>query len=251
MIIRTLFLFLLSGTVTFVNADIGSRYSMEATITMKDGSHYRGYFHIATYDLTIEHDDIGLYYYRGGEIMRLRSGEYPGTFDRESIGILETDYHFHTYVRKILSEDSIRLYSSMEIIMYGAEGFNGVVPVYIGDATRLPRVDIQGILVHYVYPVGHGWVETKLEESDRLWLKSKIPVSANPIAEVEICGYMAYLFTDTIPEIKALLDELKQIYAEHTKYILGDKTFDRTRRIKDRIEELRKKKVIVVSFCSC
>ncbi len=225
---------------------MGSGYLMKATITLADGAIHKGYFSIATYDLTLDKDTAGFFYYTYGEKMRLRS---PASVNQYSLDIVATDYHFSNAVRRLLF-DPINLYDSIAIMFNEQERYPYFAEVNL--PVKINTTTIRELSIDKVYIFTPGFsTNSLLVTEDLQWLQNKKAKSVVNLSGSDLCGYEALLFDDNRKKISNELERLKKLFLKEDTSVNEGKYQELQKEIRITIERLKKEKVIITSFCSC
>jgi hypothetical protein len=240
------FFLLLNLYFTFsLFADVGPYYFINATITLNNGEKYKGYFRLENHELYIGNDGEYFSYRTRNGNMRLRT-----SLDKDSgLSILETDYHFHSYIKRILKKDSIQL--NQTVVMATS------IPVYIEGARKIRTANIHELKVHYVNFCAYGVdSDTKCNVSDISWLRGKIIEKQN-LGGNGLCSYEAYFFQDNKMIVQSIIKRLMELYKLIDSRNLQGDIFNQNdyddflRQVEKSIEVLRKEKVIIIHRCSC
>jgi hypothetical protein len=243
--IRTLYLlFFITGIHTTALAGGTYFYSMKATVIMKDGTLYEGYFSLVM-ESFIERDEKGFYYTQApGITMRLRSEEDGDN----AMKVNETDYHFHTYIHRLL-HDSVKLYEDVVFIHtpHNSETIEAPISAYIGKPVSLYKPDIQDLTIHRVTFSGAN-VYSSFTKDDMEWLSGKV-LKSEVCGGVELCTYYALYFNPNKKATQPLIDALMDLYKKQIDPVTDHG--DLHPQITETVERLKKEKVIVVSYCSC
>jgi hypothetical protein len=236
--------------------DVGRTYCMEAVITLKNGVIHKGYFGLSAYSFIEKEGDTYKYFGSNRSPMLLRPS--PLT-DSQRLNILETDFHFHNYVRNTFMYPTILLYSKMTLIYVKDSQDSQNVSAYLGSPIKLLQTEIEDVIISNVYWCGSSGRSflTEFELSDSLWLKNEPQTFDIKLEKSDLCGYKVLNYQERTAKTKRLIEVLTRLYnsfsetrsdlsKDHNEdFILIQKKIDAV------IEELRKEKAIVVRFCSC
>jgi hypothetical protein len=183
---------------------------MKATIAMKNGTRQEGYFGLASY-LYIEKEGEHFRYNRFNESIYLRSSKIDS--DR-GLDILETDYHFHTHIRSLLSMDTLKLYPNVTMIYVDTVNPDSeTVAVPLGRPSKLPSIDIEEVIIQKVYFSSLEAVNTKCEYEDLEWLKNRVVSRESiDIDMVSLCTYRVIFFRENKNKVQPILTKLTRAY---------------------------------------
>jgi len=228
--------------------DSNTSYCLKATIIMKNGIIYRGYYSLQ--NLSIGKDNIGYYYSEDYHIMRLQTA--GRTSISAGIKINKTDYHFNTFI-KHLGSDTIRLFSSIAIVTFIDRSYQNSIIKELSKGIGIATRDVKEIVVHELYNNSYYFIESKCIVNDSSWISQRV-IKREFLGGVEACSYYALIFKNNHEKITPILRELKALYIKYSE-IRPDKPkkdFDRIQKfIDDKIETLRQEFVLVQSYCSC
>lgn len=234
-------------------ADIGVSYCMKGTLVMKDGSTLKGYFQFGTYELRIEKDDKGWYYYRNEELLRLQSG-----LSGDPIKVKKSDLTFRAFVKEQLV-DSVHMYTHLVLLQANTIFGNtdGRIPVF-GDRGQAAAVsNIKHIVINEVYFTYPGMgSDSKCSQQDLKWIDQPV-IGREDLGNAMMCEFTAVLFEPKGSEVETLFLELKAFYARAEKMFNGSENYSQqeydemNQLILSKVEELRKHHVLVLSSCSC
>jgi hypothetical protein len=249
-----LFVFYL-GIQNFLLADVGSQNCMKATIVMKNGMRHEGYFGLASY-LYIEKEGGQFRCHRSDGSMILLSNNKVDS--DKGLNILETDDHFHRYVRTLLSTDTLRLYSNVSMIPFSnANSDRESITAYLGSPVNLLSNDIANVVIQKVYFSNLETVNTKCNYDDMTWLKNRVVSRESIDIDVEsLCIYRVIFFRNNKDKAHLMLMELSRAYRSLEQlYQKGGNSRKEYQKIQNDIdyfiEQLRKENILVTSSCSC
>jgi hypothetical protein len=230
-------------------ADFDPFFCLKVKLELKNGNIREGFVTFASYTAAIDHDDSGYFYtdFNLNQKIRIRATGAKGT-----ITIDRGELTFHKKVFEAMY-DTIRLFSLMKLISISSDSDNHeLVAVPFGNATKVPLHQVAGMTIISETNISYFTVSGSFTLKDAAWVsEDTILRNLIPVGGSELCTIYAIPFKALQSSTMVMIERLRTLNNENAENLSWEKIQLREKEIANLIDQLRKQKIIVISFCSC
>lgn len=231
-------------------ADFDPAFCLKIQVGLKNGNTRQGFMMLSSYAVAIDHDDSGYFYTDYNNLnqkIRIRATGANGT-----ITIDRSELAFHKRVFETMY-DTIRLFSTIKLIPVAFnDSYHELIAIPFGNATRIPLNQIATMTIISETNTSYFRALGNFTLKDAAWVKDDtILRNLMPLGETELCTTSAIPFKEPGSTAVAMIARLRTLSSENREDLPFKEIQQREKEIADLIDQLRKQKIIIISFCSC
>ncbi|UII27174.1 hypothetical protein LVD15_01745 [Fulvivirga maritima] len=251
---KLLFLILIVIT-TASYADVGAGYVMKIDYKTKSGDKASGYIKMQGYDLYIEKIEGKLYYLSQNTKKELVLSQKKSTDDSS---FWPSDKVFSEFVLSLLNDTWITSSDLIDIRYVDHNNNDRSIPTLVGKKTKIAKSEILEFNIVSVIGCTPGeTVVSNLTRDDQGWLTFKKLKRIEGVGGGLYCEYSVLIYSEVSAETKAKISELKELIKisdalNDNPDIYSKHDFQQNQlKIKTKVQELKKAKVVVTQTCAC